>query len=253
MPTLVEYNDINQNVELCKHLGTNFIELNLNLPYCLPENLPADKLLEISNKHNIFFTIHFPEEIDFASPFSSIREANLLLFQDIYHWATSFQAHLINIHLRSGVYFTLPDRKVWINDTCVEKTLKDFQKSMNSISNSVKSNFIKISFENESTNTYVSNAFKTLLKFNNINFTWDVGHDASSGFALKSFFEEHSDRVAHMHIHDFIDSRNHKELFTGNLDVPYYFNFAKENNATIVIETKTSKTLKSSLDKIKDI
>ena len=34
MPTLIELNSIKENVELCKELNLNFIELNMNMPYC---------------------------------------------------------------------------------------------------------------------------------------------------------------------------------------------------------------------------
>ena len=38
MPTLVEYNSIYENTKLCKNLDLDFVELNLDLPYCFPEN-----------------------------------------------------------------------------------------------------------------------------------------------------------------------------------------------------------------------
>lgn len=37
MPTLIEYESLQQNVNLCCELELNFIELNMNLPIYNPE------------------------------------------------------------------------------------------------------------------------------------------------------------------------------------------------------------------------
>jgi hypothetical protein len=42
MPALIEYSSLEENVALCMDLGFDFIELNMNMPYSFPENLPAE-------------------------------------------------------------------------------------------------------------------------------------------------------------------------------------------------------------------
>ena len=74
MPTLIEFNSIEENIELAKALNLDFIELNLDLPYC---NLPGTELLDLSNKYNIEFTAHLSEKLDVAELDNDLRLAYL--------------------------------------------------------------------------------------------------------------------------------------------------------------------------------
>ncbi|KQX68022.1 hypothetical protein [Paenibacillus sp. Root444D2] len=56
MPTLIEFKTLEQNVDLCKELGLDFIELNMNLPICLPENLSYQEIRQMKNEYGIEFT-----------------------------------------------------------------------------------------------------------------------------------------------------------------------------------------------------
>lgn len=52
MPTLIEFNSIEENINLCSSLGLDFIELNMNLHYCMPENNKISnlkKIIEVTN------------------------------------------------------------------------------------------------------------------------------------------------------------------------------------------------------------
>ena len=73
MPTLIEFKTLKQNVDLCKELGLDFIELNMNLPICLPENLSHQEIRHITKEYGIEFTVHLPEEIDLSSFHPAIR------------------------------------------------------------------------------------------------------------------------------------------------------------------------------------
>lgn len=83
MPTLIELPDVYRTVELCEELKLSFVELNMNIPDFCPENLPC--------------------------------------FEAIF-WASQAGINLINLHINSGVYFTLPYQKIWI----YEKYKKQF-------------------------------------------------------------------------------------------------------------------------------
>ena len=41
MPILVEFHSLEENIELCHELNLDFIELNLDIPYCFPENMDS--------------------------------------------------------------------------------------------------------------------------------------------------------------------------------------------------------------------
>ncbi len=59
MPTLIENKNLEETVMLCKELGLQFIELNMNFPmYQVPCLEETDYLNELARKNGIYFTIH---------------------------------------------------------------------------------------------------------------------------------------------------------------------------------------------------
>ena len=80
MPTLIELNGIEENINLCRSLKLSFIELNMNLPEYQPEKIDIDKLKHLKKQYHIFFTIHLPEEFDFSNFNSDISHAYRKVF-----------------------------------------------------------------------------------------------------------------------------------------------------------------------------
>ncbi|MCY9698155.1 apurinic/apyrimidinic endonuclease family protein [Paenibacillus alginolyticus] len=116
MPTLIEFKTLEQNVDLCKELGLDFIELNMNLPICLPENLSHQEIRHIKKGYDIEFTVHLPEEIDLSSFHPSIRMGHLQRCKETIEWANMAGIQTLNMHLNNGIYFTLPHERMWINE-----------------------------------------------------------------------------------------------------------------------------------------
>ena len=58
MPILVEFHSLEENIKLFQELNLDFIELNLDIPYCFPENIETNLL------NNNTFTIHLSEKFD---------------------------------------------------------------------------------------------------------------------------------------------------------------------------------------------
>ena len=54
MPTLIETETLTDCVQLCKALGLDFIELNMNLPAYQADVLDIEQLNRIRNTQNIF-------------------------------------------------------------------------------------------------------------------------------------------------------------------------------------------------------
>ena len=42
MPILVEFHSLSENIDLCKKLNLDFIELNLDIPYCFIDRLDVN-------------------------------------------------------------------------------------------------------------------------------------------------------------------------------------------------------------------
>lgn len=65
MPTLIENKNLEENIALCKELGLQFVELNMNFPmYQLPQLEQTAYLRETAEKNKIYFTIHLDENLN---------------------------------------------------------------------------------------------------------------------------------------------------------------------------------------------
>ncbi|GAU78485.1 TIM barrel protein [Fusibacter sp. 3D3] len=98
---------------------------------------------------------------------------------------------------------------------------------------------------------FITTALNRLLENKHINLTWDIGHDHSSGFADQAFLEKNIKRIQHFHVHDAIGKSNHLTLFEGEIDIEYFLTLSKQNEATVVFETKTIEALKESISRLK--
>lgn len=116
MPTLVEYARLEDNLELCRRLGLEFVEINMNLPVCNPEVTGAAELLRLKREYGVELTIHLPEELDLGSIHGAMRQGHVQRCKEAIDWASGAEIEILNLHLNPGVYFTLPDRKIWIYD-----------------------------------------------------------------------------------------------------------------------------------------
>ncbi|MDR7855146.1 sugar phosphate isomerase/epimerase [Tissierella sp.] len=250
MPTLIEKDSILDNALLCKELNLDFIELNMNLPYCMPDRNKPEEILKLKEENNINFTIHFPEEIDFGCFYDEIRQANIILFNNIATWASKFGVEKINIHLNPGIYFTLPKEKVFVYDRHIEMFIEKFTDSMIKIVNIAKPLGIKICVENMKIHEFMEETFKRMVNIENLYFTWDVGHDAMSNYRMKEIYIENPHKVSHMHLHDYNGNSDHQILFEGLIPIKERIKFAKENNLTVVIETKTEEALRKSIERL---
>ena len=123
MPTLIELPSVEANVQLCRKLGLSFVELNMNLPEYRPEVLPADRVRAVTGETGVGFTLHLPEELDLASFHPAIREGHLRCCTDAIRWAGECGVKVVTLHLHSGVYFTLPDRRRWVYEQHREQFL----------------------------------------------------------------------------------------------------------------------------------
>lgn len=247
MPTLIELNSIEENIILCKDLGLSFVELNMNLPYCMPHNNNVKLLKELKEKYNIELTMHFPEEIDFAAFYPSVRKSNIEMFSEIAGFAAELNIDKINIHINTGIYFSLPDHKAWIYEVNKEQFIYNLVDSMNIVLEIAKKYQIKVCVENTVFPEFIKEAFYELNKLQGIYFTWDVGHDAGDNYRASKFFNNNVDKIVHMHLHDYNGSKNHLTLYSGSLNIEEKLNFAQMHNLSVVVEVKTEEALKKSI------
>ena len=160
MPSLVEFHSIKENVEFAKENHLQFVELNMDLPYC--------QNLEDLEQYQFEFTMHLSEELNVADLNNFLRKA--YVEEAIRQMQLGIQNHIkrYTIYLDSGVHFTLPDGKCFLNEQYSELYQSHLEESCIQLNDFAKENDIFINFENTKIQSF------TLLAI-------------SSGFSCKSF------------------------------------------------------------------
>ena len=154
----------------------------------------------------------------------------------------------VNLHLNRGVYFSLPDRKIFLYDIYRERYLDRVQEMRDRCAEAAGKE-VRVLVEN--TNGFLPfqrAAIDLLLKSDTFGLTWDIGHSQTAAIDDTSFLLEHLNRVEHFHIHDVYSGKCHLALGTGIMDIQRYLALAEKRNARCVIEIKTAEALAQSVE-----
>ena len=252
IPTLIETSTLEECAMLCVELGLDFIELNMNMPqYQLPK-IDIDYFKNIADKYGIYYTIHLDENLNVCDFNSYVAEAYKKIVADTIEIAKQLDIKVLNMHMAKGVYFTLPDRKVFLFSKYKEQYLKSIVAFRNMCENAIGENDIKICIENcDGYEDFQKEAIELLLESNVFALTFDVGHNHGIGGTDEEFIMKHKERLNHIHLHDAKDRKNHLALGTGEMNIEKYLSLAKEQNCRVVLETKTIDGLKQSVEWLK--
>lgn len=252
MPTLIETSTLEECVKLCSELGLDFIELNMNLPEFQLQKIDVDYFRSIAEKYGIYYTIHLDENLNVCDFNSYVAEAYKKTVADTIEIAKQLDIKVLNMHMAKGVYFTLPDRKVYLFSEYKEQYLKSIVDFRNMCESAIGENDIKICIENcDGYDEFQKEAIELLLDSKVFSLTFDVGHNFGIFGTDEEFIMKHKDRLSHIHLHDAEGRKNHLALGTGEIDIEKYLGFAKEQNCRVVLETKTIDGLKQSVEWLK--
>lgn len=252
MPTLIETSTLEECAKLCAELGLDFIELNMNMPQYQLDKIDVDYFKSIANKYGIYYTIHLDENLNISDFNPYVAEAYIKTVADTVKIAKQLSIKVINMHMARGVYFTLPDRKVYLFSEYKEQYLKSIVKFRDMCENAVGDADIKICIENcDGYEEFQKEAIELLLKSKVFALTFDVGHNHGIGGTDEEFIMKHEDRLQHIHLHDAEGTKNHLALGTGEMNIEKYINLANEHNCRAVLETKTIDGLKQSVEWLK--
>ena len=246
MPSLIECAGIEENVRLCRKFGLDFIELNMNLPMFRSDEL--SHAIDYAQKHGVGITLHADENLncmDFSVP---VADAYLSVLIDTIQIARECGVPTVNLHLNRGVYFSLPDRKIFLYDTYRERYLDRVQEMRDRCAEAAGKD-VRVLVEN--TNGFLPfqrAAIDLLLKSDTFGLTWDIGHSQTAAIDDTSFLLGHLNRVEHFHIHDVHSGKCHLALGTGIMDIQRYLALAEKRNARCVIEIKTAEALAQSVE-----
>lgn len=253
MPTLLEAPDPESAAALCRELGLDFVELNMNLPEYQEWNIPL--LQNAADRYRIYYTIHLDENLDLCYFNPRVADAYLNTMLEAIGAAKRLHIPVINMHLASGVHFTLPREKVYLYEAYPERYLERLAKAVRECERAAEGAALKICIENTGgfALPYQQKALELLLRSPLFGLTFDIGHDQTAGNPDKPYFLAHQDRLKHFHIHDATRTENHLPLGTGELDIPWYAALAEKNSCRAVLEVKTVQALRQSVDWIKQM
>ncbi len=233
---------------LSSELGLRFVEFNMNMPEYQPENIDAEKILNAMEKYGIYCTIHLDEIFNPFDLNGIVANAYLDMFRRTAEIAKKLNAPSINMHLLTGIYFTMPEGKIYLYDTYKKEYLTRVRAFSELVSQTLGGTDIVLCIENcDGYMDFHKEAIKILLENPNIGLTLDIGHSHAAGRVDEEFILSHKDKLRHFHIHDALGTKNHKTLGTGEIDLPKHLSLVKETNSRAVIETKTIEALKESV------
>ncbi len=254
MPALIETSTLEECAKLCAELGLDFIELNMNLPQYQLDKINVNSLKSIADKYGIFYTIHLDENLNVCDFNYYIAEAYKKTVADTIEIAKQLDIKILNMHMSKGVYFTLPDKKVYLFSEYKEQYLKSIAEFRDMCETVIGDDDIKICIENcDGYEDFQKEAIELLLESKAFALTFDVGHNHGIGGIDEEFILKHKDRLSHIHLHDAKGRKNHLALGTGEIDIEKYINLAKEQNCRVVLETKTIDGLRQSVECIKNV
>ena len=249
MPTLIETKTLDDCAALCGALGLSFVELNMNLPQYQLGKINTERFIKTAERYGIYYTIHLDENLNVSDFNPYVAEAYRRTVKETISTAKALNAPILNMHLPRGVYFTLPDRKVFLFDEYKETYLKSIADFRDECENEIGGSNIKICIENTDGYTdYQTEAADLMLKSPVFGLTFDIGHNHGAGGADEPMIMERAGRLYHVHMHDALGRKNHLALGTGELDLKKYLRLADERGCRVVLETKTVDALMQSVD-----
>ncbi|MDE6189157.1 MAG: sugar phosphate isomerase/epimerase [Clostridia bacterium] len=253
MPTLLELNGVEDCAKLCAELGLDFIELNMNLPQYQLGNIDVSLLNSIAEKYGINYTIHLDENANFSDFNLYVANAYLQTVKDTIEISKRLNANIINMHLSKGVYFTLPDKKVYLFEKYLDAYLGSIATFRDICENAAGDCGLTICIEN--TNGYESfqlKAIEILLQSKTFALTFDIGHSYAARDCDEKFILSNANRLRHFHIHDATRCRDHLTLGEGEINIRKYLDLANRLGASAVVETKTVDSLRKSCAVVKE-
>lgn len=253
MPTLIEQETLEDALRLCAGLGLDFVELNMNLPQYQLDALKDTKgLSALAQRYGKYFTLHLDENLDVCNFNPYVAKAWRDTVLEVLPVAKALNIKVLNMHMNTGVYFTLPNEKVFLYNKYFDEYIKAVRDFRDGCEEHLKNSDIHICIEN--TNGYTNfqkDAISELLKGEHFALTWDIGHSHATNEQDMPFILEHKDRLLHMHIHDGMGKKDHMTLGTGEIDLNSRLQTARDCGCRCVIETKTIEALRQSVSYIK--
>lgn len=250
MPTLMEFDSVKENLEIVKELDLDFLELNINMLYCTPDEDFRNMLIEYKQEYNCDFTMHYYDTVDVSSTSRYYRNYLYTAFSEIGKYLEGVCKKIV-IHLEPGAYMTIRSEKQYVyksDEFYVSRTLN----TLKTIREVLHTFGISIVIENVPIHPFMEGIYKELHE-NGFMFCYDIGHNVIYNKGLfESIRKKYNLFVSHMHMHNVDGMKDHQELAIGDLDIDGYIEYAIENDIDVVVEVKDLENLKKSIKYIRE-
>lgn len=252
MPALIELPNLTECAKLCRDLGLRFIELNMNLPQFQCDKFDCEVFERVARDYGIYYTIHLDENLNPCDFNPLVADAYLKTVLEIVAFAKQLNIPILNMHLSRGVYFTFPDRKVYLYQKYMQQYLEKILLFRNVCDKAVGEFPIRICVENcEGYTDFQINALDILLESPSFGLTFDIGHNLTAGGNDERVIKDREHKLEHFHFHDSKWQKNHLALGEGTMEISKYLLTAEKKHCRVVLETKTIESLKLSVNWLK--
>ena len=253
MPTMVEMQSIEEGAALCRELGLEFLELNINFPQFTLDQLDVAQLKRIAAEYGIYYTLHLDDEMSIADFNPYVAQGYCQTVYDAIELSKDLGIRRLNMHMSRGAKYTLPDRVIYFFEAYEQDYLDRIRAFRDECEKRIGDADITICVENTAGYLpFLRRAVELLLESPVFGLTFDIGHNFCAGNADEAFILSYADRLKHFHIHDCLEGKkDHRTLGTGVLDVKRYLELAESLGCTAVVETKTVESLKESMEWIR--
>lgn len=252
MPFLIETKTVEEALDLCSELGLAFVELNTNFPTSMVKNLDAEYLIKEAKERGIFYTLHLDDAISIADFNDFVRKAYLESTLEAIEFSKKVGIKTLNIHFAKGNIVTLPSGRQFLFSHYKDEFHANLLEYRQACEEAIGDSDLMIAIENtDGWDDYEREGIELMLESPVFGLTLDIGHNHAVNNRDIDFFEKHADRLIHMHGHDGWDKTNHQALGSGEIPLKDRFDFAKSQEATVVLETKTIEALRKSVDWLK--
>ncbi|MDR0999896.1 MAG: sugar phosphate isomerase/epimerase [Clostridiales bacterium] len=254
MPTLIECPSLEQSLSLCSELELEFVELNMNLPEYQLDRIDVPDTKRMFKQYGKYPTIHLDENLNVCDFNTAVADAYFNTALQTISVAKELNAPIINMHMSNGVYFTLPDRKVYLFEQYKQQYLDRLRQFRDTCAVEIGDENIRICVENCGIyHAFQQEGIDLLLENTCFALTYDAGHDFCAGNGNQAFIVNRAARLKHMHLHDATGTRNHLTLGTGEIDIAEKIALAEKYNCRCVLETKTTDALRRSVEYLRSI
>jgi sugar phosphate isomerase/epimerase len=254
IPTLIEFNSVEQHLRFASEHGFDFVEINLSFPWYQSNRLDVEQLVTLSKRYGVDYTIHLHDQVNPFDFSPEMRNGSLASVEYALHLAKSVGSKRLTMHLIDGMYASSNGKKIYGYAIAKDQYLSHVATFIDLCKDALKESDAFFCIEN--TKGYLSfqeDAIDLMLKEDCFGLTFDVGHNYRAGGGDEVFILERRERIKHFHTHDVREVGNHFALGSGVLDIPRYVGIANELDCSQVIEVKESSAVLESLDYLTEI